>query len=287
MSAAIAAGDWDAALDAFRRDGAVMMPGVFRAQVETIAAGIERNMQAPGPYAAENTAAGDTGRFFDDYCNWQRIPEFESVIRCSLAAELAAHIMGSRTARFFHDHVLVKEPGTSKPTPYHQDLPYYFIDGRQTVSMWVPVDPVGLDAAPRFIRGSHLWEKMVLPVRWLDDSGFYPDPSVYLPVPDPENEPDRYELLAWEMEPGDVVLFDYRSVHGAPANPGIRRRRAFSMRWLGDDVRYTERPGRTSPPFPGHGMREGQTLRDDWFPRLWPPAPVQTTSAAASAAASG
>ncbi|MFT7523973.1 MAG: hypothetical protein ACI92A_001838, partial [Candidatus Paceibacteria bacterium] len=39
---------------------------------------------------------------------------------------------------------------------------------------------------------------------------------------------------------------------------------------LGDDARYTERPGRTSPPFPGHDMVEGQKLRDDWFPTIWP-----------------
>ena len=35
------------------------------------------------------------------------------------------------------------------------------------------------------------------------------------------------------------------------SSSGSRRRRAFSARFLGDDVRYLERPGRTSPPFPG------------------------------------
>ncbi len=71
------------------------------------------------------------------------------------------------------------------------------------------------------------------------------------------------------MEPGDAVLFDYRTVHGARANMRNLRRRAFSMRWLGDDMRYIERPGRTSPPFPGHDMKQGQKLREDWFPVLY------------------
>ncbi|MEC7141397.1 MAG: phytanoyl-CoA dioxygenase, partial [Pseudomonadota bacterium] len=44
------------------------------------------------------------------------------------------------------------------------------------------------------------------------------------------------------------------------------RRRAFSLRFVGDDARYVERPGRTSPPFPGHDMQPGQRLREDWFP---------------------
>ena len=76
--------------------------------------------------------------------------------------------------------------------------------------------------------------------------------------------------MSWTMQPGDAILFDYRTVHGAPANQGPHRRRAFSMRWVGDDARYVERPGRTSPPYPGHDMQAGQRLREDWFPVLWP-----------------
>lgn len=66
------------------------------------------------------------------------------------------------------------------------------------------------------------------------------------------------------------ILFHFRTVHGARGNLQNRRRRAFSMRWVGDDGHYTERPGRTSPPYSGHGMVEGQRLREDWFPVLWP-----------------
>ena len=255
-------------IEAFGRDGAVCLRGVFRNWVDVIAAGIARNMEEPGPYASENFKPGDTGRFFDDYCNWERIPELRRVVLESPAAEIAARIMRSRTAQFFHDHVLVKEPGTSKATPWHQDMPYYFVEGRQTVSFWIPVDPVS-DATLRVIAGSHRWEKLVLPVRWLDDSSFYPDPSVYRPVPNPDAEPEKYRVLEWAMEPGDAVLFDYRAVHGARANMAERRRRALSIRWVGDDARYITRPGRTSPPYPGHGMQDGQRLREDWFPVVW------------------
>jgi ectoine hydroxylase-related dioxygenase (phytanoyl-CoA dioxygenase family) len=255
----------DGEVDAFQRDGAVCVRGAFHNWIETIAAGIEQNMREPGPYASENLMPGDTGRFFDDYCNWERIPAFRKVVLESPAAEIAARAMRSRRAQFFHDHVLVKEPGTSKPTPWHQDMPYYFVEGLQTVSIWIPVDPV-TDATLRVIAGSHRWEKPVIPVRWLDDGDFYPEPGAYRPVPDPDAEPDRYNILEWTMEPGDAVLFDYRAVHGARANLMPRRRRALSIRWVGDDARYVTRPGRTSPPYPGHGMADGQRLRADWFP---------------------
>jgi ectoine hydroxylase-related dioxygenase (phytanoyl-CoA dioxygenase family) len=75
--------------------------------------------------------------------------------------------------------------------------------------------------------------------------------------------------LEWELEPGDAVAFDFRTVHGARGNLGAERRRVLSLRWVGDDVRYAERPGRTSPPYPGHGMRPGERLREDWFPVIY------------------
>lgn len=247
----------------FRRDGAIMVPGVFSQWVDVIAAGIARNMAEPGPYASENDVS--EGRFFDDYCNWNRIPEFEDVVRNSPAARLAAAVMGSNSAQFFHDHVLVKEPGTPKPTPWHQDAPYYFVEGTQTVSMWIPIDPVE-DASLRFIAGSHRWDRLIRPVSWADNSDFYESDTDWIPVPDPEAEPNAAEILEWVMKPGDAVLFDYRTAHGARGNSTKSRRRALSLRWLGDDARYVERPGRTSPPFPNHGMERGQKMREDWFP---------------------
>ena len=252
-------------IDAYERDGAVLVKGLFKDQIEQLRAGIEHNMADPGPYAAENLKEGEGGRFFDDYCNWTRIPEFEAAIHASPAAAVAAELMKSKTVQMFHDHVLVKEPGTSKPTPWHQDSPYYFVEGEQTVSFWSPLDPVS-EASLRCISGSHRWEKSVLPTRWLAETSFYPDEDDYLPVPDPDAEGMR--VLEWAMEPGDAVAFNYKTLHGARGNDSTQRRRAFSLRLLGDDARYIERPGPTSPPFPGHEMKAGQKLRTDWFPML-------------------
>jgi len=256
-----------AQIDTYQRDGVVLIKGLFADHVETLRAGIERNMNEPGPYAAENLKQGEAGRFFDDYCNWQRIPEFTQVIEQSSVAEVAADLMQSETVQVFHDHVLVKEPGTSKPTPWHQDAPYYFVEGQQTVSFWSPVDPVR-EASLRCVKGSHLWEKPVLPTKWLSEEDFYPDPDAYMPVPDPDAE--AMDIVEWEMEPGDAVAFNYGTLHGARGNDTGARRRAFSLRLVGDDARYVARPGRTSPPFPGHQMVPGQRLREDWFPVIWP-----------------
>ena len=110
-------------IEDYQRDGVVLIKGLFAGYIDLVRDGIEANMRSPGPYAAENLKPGESGRFFDDYCNWQRIDQFRDVIHLSPAAEVAADLMGSRTVQIFHDHVLVKEPGTSKPTPWHQDSP--------------------------------------------------------------------------------------------------------------------------------------------------------------------
>ena len=94
------------------------------------------------PGRSENAVKKGEGRFFDDYCNWQRIDEFKEIIYHSKVGKLAALAMQSKTSQFFHDHVLIKEPYTMKLTPWHADMPYYFLEGVQTVSLWIPLDPV-------------------------------------------------------------------------------------------------------------------------------------------------
>lgn len=252
-------------IEEFQRDGVAFIPGAFIDWVEVMREGVARNLAEPGEYASENNVK--QGRFFDDYCNWQRIPEFERIMRESPAAEIAAKAMTSQTAQFFHDHVLVKDGGTPTPTPWHQDGPYYFVEGEQTISFWIPLDPVDT-ASLRLIAGSHKWDKPVRPVSWADNSDFYEgDDTDWIEVPDPDStDYGKHDVREWKMEPGDAVIFDYRTVHGARGNPGGTGRRALSLRWVGDDARYVERPGRTSPPFPGHDMKQGQKLREDWFP---------------------
>lgn len=259
---------------AFERDGAVCVRGAMTEWLDVIADGIAENMAAPSQYAAENDVAPGEGRFFDDYCNWQRISAFERVVMESPAADVAAGLMAASSVQFFHDHVLVKEPGTSKPTPWHSDDPYYFVDAAKTVSLWIPVDPVSVETSLRVIAGSHRWETDVLPVSWADDSAFYDgtsaDGETYRSVPDPDTDPEGHEIVAWDLEPGDLVAFDFRAVHGARGNVGSARRRVLSLRFVGDEARFVQRPGRTSPPFPGHGMSPGDPLRTDWFPRVRP-----------------
>ena len=118
----------EADIAAYQRDGVVALHALFSPDwIERLRAGIERNLAEPSEFAGEHGEG--QGKFFDDYCNWERIPEYLAFVYESPAAEIAAAVMRSETAQFFHEHVLVKESGTVKRTPWHQDASYYCVDG--------------------------------------------------------------------------------------------------------------------------------------------------------------
>ncbi len=255
----------------YQSDGATLLRGLYRDWVSTLRAGLQRNLDDPMAYAfpCDSTPDGAPGRYFDSYCNWLLIPEYFEHVTRSSAASVAGQLMGVEQVQFFHEHAFCKEPGTQQATPWHQDLPYYCVDGTQTVSLYVALDEMSADVALRFVRGSHRWGRSFHPVSFYDGANFDTEGEVLEAVPDIESNPDRYEILVWDLEPGDCIAFDFRALHGTTAGEVKRRRRAVSTRWLGDDVRYCERPIATSPPFPDIGLKPGDRMREDWFPVLW------------------
>ena len=76
-------------------------------------------------------------------------------------------------------------------------------------------------------------------------------------------------ILIPELSLGDAVLFNFKIVHGSTGNNSSKSRRAFSMRFIGDDVKYVDRGGPTSPPFDGINLKTGDLMRDDWFPKVF------------------
>ncbi|MEY5059396.1 MAG: hypothetical protein RJA51_1143, partial [Actinomycetota bacterium] len=152
-----------AAVEQYARDGFTMLRGVVgRDTLAVIEQAVEQNMAAPSGWSNEYEQEGG-GRFFDDYVNWQRIPAYADAALRGVLPRVAGELMATPAPRFFHEHVLVKEPGTSTPTPWHHDDPYYGIDGMDNVSLWVPLDPVPAEVALRCIRGSHRQPRRFIP----------------------------------------------------------------------------------------------------------------------------
>ena len=253
-------------IEAFRRDGAVPIRGLLSAaQVETLRRGIDRNRAEPGPLAQGH---GADQTFFEDFCNWDRISEYETVIHEAGLGLLAAKLVGAQTVRLFHDHVLVKEAGSEEPSPWHQDQPYYCVEGRQNVSLWLPVDPVRRENTLEFVAGSHASGTWYMPRTFVSQAALVFNEGVLADVPDIEATRSDHEILGWELQPGDAVAFHMLTLHQAGGSPSLRR--AFSVRLLGDDARYAPRSHRTSPPFPGleHELEAGEPFDNPRFPIL-------------------
>ncbi len=88
-------------------------------------------------------------------------------------------------------------------------------------------------------------------------------------VPVSDDQVAAFQRDGAVMLPGDVVLCDFRTTHGARGNFSAIARRALSLRGIGHDARHVDRPGRTSPPLPGHGMPPGQRQRKVRVPVIW------------------
>ena len=254
----------------FVRDGAVAIRGALNSsELETLTRGIEVNLAQPGELAAVASASDDPGRFFEDFCNWQRIAEYEHILKHSALPGIAAQLMQSQSARIYHDHLLVKEAGTRQPTPWHQDQPYYNVEGRQNVSFWIPVDPVPRESTLELLAGSHNGTWYMPRTFMTKQAKWFPEGSL-ADLPDMGVAENKERVIGWALQPGDMVAFHMLTLHAAPGSAS--RRRVFSARYLGDDIVHAPREWRTSPEFAG--LREtlgaGVPMHHDLFPQVWP-----------------
>lgn len=256
-------------VDGFQRDGVTLIRSAVNAgQLDSLADAVDFNLAHPSDWASDYTPSGQTGRFFGDYVNWQRIPAYRNLALDARLGAAAAQLMGSRSVRFFHEHVLVKEPGTNEITPWHHDQPYYCVDGEQNVSFWIALDAVPASTGVEFLVGSHRWHRSFVPRRFADSVAYDEARGDFELVPDIDARREQYEIVSFDVEPGDVIAFSFRILHGAPGTAGghAGRRRAVSLRYLGDDAVFALRPWLHSPPFEQRELILGQPLDDPRFP---------------------
>jgi len=258
-------------VDAFQNDGAVCLRQVLSSHdIALLRAGIDANLASPSVRAKVASRPDDPGRFIEDFCSWQENEHYRRFIFGSALAAIAGRLMQSRSVRLYHDHMLTKEPGTRQRTPWHQDQPYYNIDGRQNASFWIPVDPVDRAATLELVAGSHLgpW---LMPRTFMDAQAKWFPEGHLADLPNIDAQRERHRILGWQIEPGDVVCFHMLTLHAAAGVEGNRRRRVFSVRFLGDDIVHAPRPWKTSPDFPGLAevLPPGAPMTHPLFPVLW------------------
>ena len=235
---------------AYQRDGAVRVRDVIAPdQVDMLRDEIEAALVRMGDGYKNHTARneGASGRFAHMFRMWLVSETLFEFAATSSLVEVAAALMRSEKINLFFDQSFVKEPDTPDATPWHSDQPYWPVRGRQVISTWVALDTITRDSgAVEFVAGSHLWNRWFQPRSFSGENELAINPD-YEPVPDIEADRGRYDIVSWDLEPGDVLAFNAMTLHGSPGNStGTRRRRGYSVRYTGDDVTYDPRPGMTT-----------------------------------------
>lgn len=263
---------------AFRRDGAVALRGVFdHGWIDTLRAGIDADMAAPTDNFTRHTKDPDAPGYFEDYWAWAKIPQFEDFVRHSPCAELAAGLLGAPSVNLVMDNWFLREAGSTSRPPFHQDLAYFDFEGTMCV-LWLPLEPVTRENGIAFVKGSHLWDKLFMRVRFKDGHPSFAPTEVggqtYHPPPDVNADPAAYDLLQWDLDLGDCIFFDMRTLHGglSSVTPSETVRR-FTLRMTAPDgaIRYRgDWAKEERAQFEAKGYTNGDRIAGDFFPQLWP-----------------
>lgn len=251
----------DEEAERFRRDGVVVLPGLLGPRpIAGLREIVDTELRTSWNARHPGVPIPDQSRFHNDGFLWRRHELLRRLCLSSLLPRSAARLMGSPTVRLLMDEVFVKEPGTQLRVPWHTDISYWPMSGRQMLSFWVSLDEVDAESgAVQFRAGSFEWAGIHHPTSFLDrtDHG----------SPGAETSPDG--VVSWALSPGDAVAFHARTLHcSSPNNTVGRRRRAWSVRYAGADVRYDPRQG-TSPIMTVDGLAAGAGLPEDVYPLAW------------------
>jgi ectoine hydroxylase-related dioxygenase (phytanoyl-CoA dioxygenase family) len=271
----------DAVVDEYSRDGVVCLRGAIESRwIDLLRAGVERNIAAPGERGRVWSNDGDGQAMRYDSQSWLRVPEYKSFILESPMAEIAGRVMAASAVNFFFDALFHRTAGNQFRTPFHQDEPFWSVEGFDTCSAWMPLVPVAKQSALECVAGSHRWNERYLQTNFGELTGDPRDQVVYtdaedrVPFPDIEGERERYDIRSWDMEPGDVVLFNGRTIHGGSGNLAEGRElRVFNTKWLGDDVRVIFREEGMDPDhsavMTAAGLAPGDRVSDPLYPEVW------------------
>jgi ectoine hydroxylase-related dioxygenase (phytanoyl-CoA dioxygenase family) len=267
----------DELCEQYRSDGVVCVRQAFDHHwLELVSRSIERGRANPGPMYLDYSANTKPGTYCTDMWIWRDNPEMKRFIFESPAAALAGALMEVDSVMLVTDNWLVREAGSVNRAPWHHDDPYFDVGGKWCV-LWMGLEPVGPGEGVVFLRGSHKWNRHFMPLSF---AGTGPKSELvpsYEPTPDFSAELDRYDVLEFALEPGDCLVFDSFTVHGAPnPAPPARTVRRLTMRfadgcstfekrgpWTDQQCEYLQR----------FGHKPGERLVGELLPMLWQRSP--------------
>ena len=268
----------DREISAYQQDGvALIKAAIDKSWLVALDAVVDAQLKSPSRWVNDANPGAATNRLFTDRYLWRDNATVRDYVFNSGCAEIAAQAMESRQVRFYFDHLLVKEPRTEAPTPWHQDVPYWPFLGKQICSVWVALtDATVAGSAMEFVRGSHLDDLLYMPEQFGardDHPADWTLQGVGKPVPAIEDHRSEFDIVGWDVSRGDALVFSAWLLHGAQGNASSdRRRAAISTRWLGDDAVWHPHAGADpTVTIDDVSVAPGELAHDDdRFPVVWP-----------------
>jgi ectoine hydroxylase-related dioxygenase (phytanoyl-CoA dioxygenase family) len=255
--------------DKYTSDGVVLVKNFVNENLlELVNKAIEYCETHPSPFSTKNL--NKKGSFFYDYWTYKKNVPIQSLLSDNDLINKIKKITGNENLNFFHDHVLVKNEG-AQITPWHHDRPYYFVDGPNNFSVWITPDDVEEDNSLAFCAGSHKSNNLYVPVNFEDKSSLHTNENLKQLDDKELRKVSSNGILIYKMKPGDAIFFHNRTLHRSLPSSKASKRRALSLRMLGDNSVLTNICAKNpQPPFEKFGMEiiEGASPEQKWFPKL-------------------
>ncbi len=229
--------DWAASSRDLDRDGVVHLPGALGPEaLAKVEAAVEFSLANPGP-SARHFYPEEASTFFEDRGS-RHLP----LVRETGIDSMLAALWGEDRFWYLGEQLFLKEGGRSRRTPWHQDTSYLRMRGSQLVACWISLDALPKQHCLEFVRGSH---RGVL----YNGSAFAADDETAplyrhspLPrLPDIQARRGEFDIVSWDVTPGDMIVFHLGALHGGAGTDQRMRRRTVSLRFLGPDVVYDGR----------------------------------------------
>jgi len=206
-------------LDNFKNNGAVLLKKRFNQHwIQVLSDGIKNAKNDPSPRFVNHTKDEKLPGYYEDFWTWDLHKEFKDFVFNSPTAKIGAELLEAKRINLVMDNWFFREKGSKSSPPFHHDISYFDFEGSMCV-LWIPLESVKKEDGIAWVKGSHLWNRLFLRTRFNDghqidgEAGIVNGKKYELTPKILENKGD-YEFLQWDLEVGDCIYFDIRTLHG-------------------------------------------------------------------------
>lgn len=249
----------EAQIRQFEEDGVIHIPGAVKDWVDFLQASTAFQIDNPHFWSLIGRMSG-----MYDYIQrnmWMTNNGFRDFVYYSPLSHIVAQLARTDEVRVSTDLLLVNP---NKGFGWHQDNQNGPIDFDNAVRWWCAMDRCGQNdyGAPEYLLGSHRNKTVSLEAVFVD--------------PKDGDLPEYAKTLRLIPEPGDLVLWNARTIHRIVAPPDQRwpegtQRRAIAGTMAKAGTIYRNKGGASAiSDLAGHVQKDGELLGGPYFPRIYP-----------------